>query len=606
MSKFNSNNEFDSLEAFFSDKLKDASMQPSDKAWQQIEASLNKNKKRKRRFIWIFFSGFFLLGIASYFTFFDNSNSNTSSSSNLKKNVAGNQVTATSMPAKNGNVNKEGIDKSVNAVKNVPIEEKSRLVKIQIGAFKKQKDTHVFSNLHLDVKSERLANGITRYYAEVPENEVQKNLEQIQQAGFTDAFIKNNNDLPVTNHNTYSQQQNKTAAIAAKNKSDAITTPKEPVSSMIRLDKTQTHTASAKQNEMYQSNKVVAGINKTESATLTKKEPVSQTKTNTEISSESDKNKQDSVSDSGIVAKTDSKTSTTTSKEPVTPIAAKDSATNSVVQKDSVKNEMASTKKDSVVAKPDSVKPAAPVVKVDSSNKSVILNRWALILTGGPNFIQKNIQSNLFATPIENQPNTYNATLKAEFKPFKRLAFSAGASYSYFIAQQDATLFYFDKRLTGDYLFYSSYGPMPVDKNTMLQDFSPLAPINIFHASYSYSSRINTLLVPVQAKFYYLNSKRINLFADVGISGMMVLSQQTNLYIIKEHIINQVSYNRITTNRFNALLMFGLGGDVRIYKNLYFTADGGFRYGLTNLSNTTGTTSKPAYFSANGGLKIKF
>src|ERR1700752_2446609 len=112
MSKFNSDNEFDSLEAFFSDRLKDASMQPSDKAWQQIEVSLNKNKKRKRRFIWIFFSGLFLIGIASYFILFDNSTLNPSSSSNVKKTVATNQVTATSGPTKNNTVSEEAIDKT--------------------------------------------------------------------------------------------------------------------------------------------------------------------------------------------------------------------------------------------------------------------------------------------------------------------------------------------------------------------------------------------------------------------------------------------------------------------------------------------------------------
>jgi hypothetical protein len=228
-----------------------------------------------------------------------------------------------------------------------------------------------------------------------------------------------------------------------------------------------------------------------------------------------------------------------------------------------------------------------------------------LLLTGGPNFFIKNTQSNLFAAPGEKQPSTYNATLKVEFKPFKRLAFTAGISYSYFIAQQDATAFSFNKNLTSDYIFYSSYGPMAVDKNTMLQGFSTLAPVTMFHANYSYTSRINTLLVPVQAKYYYMNSKRINLFADIGVSGMMVLSQQTNLSVIKENLTNNISYNQITTTKFNGLLMLGLGGDVRLYKQLYFTIDGGFRYGITNLSNTSGIKTSPAYFSANVGIKIK-
>ena len=87
---------------------------------------------------------------------------------------------------------------------------------------------------------------------------------------------------------------------------------------------------------------------------------------------------------------------------------------------------------------------------------------------------------------------------------------------------------------------------------------------------------------------------------------MFVVSQQTNLSVIKENLTNNVSFNQISTSKFNALLMFGLGGDVKLYKNLYFTVDGGFRYGAINLSNTPGTKYYPTYFSASGGLKIKF
>jgi hypothetical protein len=77
------------------------------------------------------------------------------------------------------------------------------------------------------------------------------------------------------------------------------------------------------------------------------------------------------------------------------------------------------------------------------------------------------------------------------------------------------------------------------------------------------------------------------------------------LSVIKENLTNNVSYNQITTTKFNGLLMLGLGGDVRLYKQLYFTIDGGFRYGLTNLSNTSGIRTSPTYFSTDAGIKIK-
>ncbi|HXD91671.1 MAG TPA: outer membrane beta-barrel protein, partial [Bacteroidia bacterium] len=131
------------------------------------------------------------------------------------------------------------------------------------------------------------------------------------------------------------------------------------------------------------------------------------------------------------------------------------------------------------------------------------------------------------------------------------------------------------------------------------------SPVTYFHANYSYTSNINTLQVPIEAKIYFVNGKRLNLYTALGASGMFVISEQTNLSIIKENNTNNLSYNQVNTSKFNALLMFGLGGDVRLYKKLYFTVDGGFRYGAMNLSNTTGITTNPTYFSVNGGLKIK-
>ncbi len=276
--------------------------------------------------------------------------------------------------------------------------------------------------------------------------------------------------------------------------------------------------------------------------------------------------------------------------------------TTDVSAKDSAQTIVATTKKDSVIAKTDSVK---PLVKTDSSIKEPILNRWALLLTGGPNFFLKNTQNSLFDNSGEKQPITYNTSFKVEYRLLKKIAISAGLNYSYFTAQQDATLFYFPKNLTGDFIFYSSYGPMAVDKNTMLQGYSPLAPITMFHANYSYTSKINTLQIPIEAKWYYVNGKKINLYAALGASALYVLSEQTKLSVIKEHFNNDLSYNQINTSKFNALLMLGLGGDIKLYKKLYFTIDGGFRYGTANLSNTTGINTNLTYFSANGGLKIK-
>jgi hypothetical protein len=53
-------------------------------------------------------------------------------------------------------------------------------------------------------------------------------------------------------------------------------------------------------------------------------------------------------------------------------------------------------------------------------------------------------------------------------------------------------------------------------------------------------------------------------------------------------------------------LIFSLGCDVKVGKKLYLTFMPSYRYGLTNLSTTGGTTFTPAYFSGNAGLKFKF
>jgi hypothetical protein len=599
MGKPISNNEFDNLDAFFSNKLKDASMPPPEKIWQQIEDSLNKDRKRKRGFLWIFFSGLFLIGttIATYFILFDVKESATSSIAEVKSTSAAAKPTVTNTTTSNNTKNnKESIKQAANVqpINNTESnlkEEKSKMIKIQIGAFRKQKDKTAFNKINLDIKSESIQNGIIRYYAEVSESDVQQALEQIKQAGFRDAFIKEENSNVSTN------------LIASKNNP---TISSEPVSSL-KPNKQKTGITIAKQNQSKNNNTIVTTdkVN----AGQANKEPVTSSNEANGANDLTTTNQisQNQVSDSGIIRNNtlnpvETNTIAETSSRGNENVVLKDST-----QKDTVLKVVASTKNDSLIIKPDSVKKSTPIANADSSNKVPILNRWALILTGGPNFFIKNTKSNLFTTSGEKQPYTYNATLKIEFKPFKRIAFTAGVSYSYFIAQQDATLFYFNRYLTSDYTFYSSFGPMAVDKNTMLQGFSPLAPttITMFRANYSYTSKINTLLIPVQAKYYYLNTKRINLFADIGISGMMVLSQQTNLSVIKEGVTNNLSYNQITTTKLNGLLMLGLGGDVRLYKQLYFTIDGSFRYNFNNLSSTSGIKNNPTYFSTNAGIKIK-
>jgi hypothetical protein len=586
MSKRASNNEFDSLDEFFSDKLKDASMQPPERIWEQIEGSL-KDDKRKRRFFWLFFCGLIFIGssLSCYFFLFDSKHENNVKTAQIKNTSTNTKTKKTDIITYKETTKQITETQNTSTEENSLKEKKIDLVKIQLGAFKRQIDLSVFAKTGLDVKSETNDNGITKYYAEVAENQVQKALQQIKQNGFADAFIKRNTNTLLTtkdnqteNKPSVSQPKSKPILALAQNmvyESKEPSLPQPTNSNKVTIADSKLQTTQQNNNAKYPVNEGSVTTNTTPQQ--------NQTKDNNTIKND--------------VANTITTNSVANSPSQNPDIAVKDS-----LQKDTNQTIVATNKKDSVIAKTDSIK---PLVKTDSSIKEPILNRWALLLTGGPNFFLKNTQNSLFDNSGEKQPITYNTSFKVEYRLLKKIAISAGLNYSYFTAQQDATLFYFPKNLTSDFIFYSSYGPMAVDKNTMLQGYSPLAPITMFHANYSYTSKINTLQIPIEAKWYYVNGKKINLYAALGVSAMFVLSEQTKLSIIKEHFNNDLSYNQINTSKFNALLMLGLGGDIKLYKQLYFTIDGGFRYGAANLSNTSGIKTNPTYFSANGGLKIK-
>ncbi len=574
MSKLISNNEFDSLGEFFSDKLKGSSMQPSDKVWQQIEDALNEDKKRKRGFFWLFFSGLLFMGasISTYFLFFYQNTNNIKSADFKNASIVSENKITKKTTAKKENTQPLEIEKIVTET------EKTNTIKIQLGAFKKQIDVSVFNKTGLEIKSETNEKGVTKYYAEVVENEVKQALQQIKEAGFSDAFIKRN-ILLAGNTN---QVKNTTIENIQKDKGNFVA---ENISkSDKKINALSPSNPQAKEKNIHKiiesnnvSNILIYENNKSNVKNISEKSVIEEAIPNKNTVENSGST--ETISTLSSIIKTDS------------------------IPKDTAVNIVAVAKKDSLVANQDSAK--APV-KLDSLAKEPLGNRWSLLALGGTNFFLKNTQSSLFTTANETQPITYNASLKVEYKLLKKLSVSAGISYNYFIAKQDATLFYFNKNLNGDFIFYSSYGPMAVDKNTMLQGFSPLAPVTMFQAKYSYTSKISTLAIPIEAKFYYLNNKKINLYAALGGSGMFVLSQQTNLSVIKEHITNNVSFNQITTTKANALLMLGFGGDIKLYKKLYFTIDGGFRYGVINQSNTIGTKTYPTYFSVSGGFKIKF
>ncbi|MEO8761624.1 MAG: outer membrane beta-barrel protein [Bacteroidia bacterium] len=576
MSKPISNNELDSFEEFFSDTLKDSSMLPSDKVWQQIEHSLNKDGRKKRGFFWLIFCGLIFMGasISIYFFMLNKEETRAPKTAVAKEMIFEKTKKESLVPAEASNniTEKEAVN-----------EEKINTIKIQLGAFKNQIDKTVFDKTGLNIKSVVDNNSITHYYVEVSESQTQQVLQQIKQNGFAGAFIKRN--LLVAKNNKQlkeaSHQENEPNLIA-KNEVTFI---------------------SKKANYFQNNNNNVPAINSNKANSNLPKEKLAftpnQNKLN-DLKNDLPQPKEGNTIKNSINNLSAGVTENTVVKDQIAVIVPKDSSQKGVIEN------IAMVKKDSVSLKTDSVTTNNPIAKKDSVNELPLLNRWSLAITGGPNIFLKNIHNSLFDNSGEKQPITYHTNLKIEYRLFKKISVSLGVNYSYFIAKQDATLFYFNKNLTSDFIFYSSFGPMAVDKNTMLQGFSPMAPVTMFQANYSYTSKINTLVIPIEAKFYYLNRKKINLYTSLGVSGMFVLSEKTNLSIIKEHVTNNVSFNQITTTKANALLMLGLGGDVKLFKQLYFTVDAGFRYSVNNLSNTAGIKTIPTYFSINGGLKIKF
>ncbi len=142
--------------------------------------------------------------------------------------------------------------------------------------------------------------------------------------------------------------------------------------------------------------------------------------------------------------------------------------------------------------------------------------------------------------------------------------------------------------------------------STLLQEFFIAALIDTFHAKYSYTSTVQTLNIPLEVNFHFLNKSRFNLYVGLGANSSFVLAQQTHLTIIKENSTNDVSYSNVGVNKFNAMLMMSLGCDIRLAKHWYITLLPSYKYGITNMSAVSGTNYKPVFLSVNAGVKFKF
>ncbi|MBS1635090.1 MAG: outer membrane beta-barrel protein [Bacteroidetes bacterium] len=611
--------EQDGLEVFFSKYLKDASMEPSAGSWEMIDQALKagEKEKRRKRFLWIFFSGagaLLLLGTwlflsygSSVSSFFAPSKQSAAASSaspaKVEKNMpAADHGTAetkekSAAPGAHPDTTPSQ-ESSVSSPAEVAVSEET-VTHVQLGAFKHAPKPGMFSKLPFAVLTETGADGLTRYYARIENPE--KDLDLIRRSGFKDAFIKqgpvdavayhepmtNSHETGTMTHSAKAEKQpvvrSATSSALTQNqtKSEPNTTPsKSTIPSHGVATPSQTNTAIAVTQTKYTpvttpENTVTSVASGTQSAG-----PLSQGQNNTGDAGTTQQ--QAAGQTTGAVTTT----TVTAAEHTEAAVAASDSTKKEPDKKDSTLSKASSPHKDSSITLPYA--------------------RWAVSLTGGPNVFFNSPSSTGFSIKNEYHPQTYNAHLDLEYRFMPGLSGGIGVSYQEYSTRQDETYFRFSKYISSDYMVQTSGGPLPIDKDVLLQGFYMAAPIDTFFAYYTYAYTQRMVNVPLHLNWYFINKSHIQAYAGIGVNASYMIAQQNRVTLIKEHDRRDLNYNHINGNRFNALLLLSLGCDVRFTKRFYFTVAPGMRYGLTNTANTPGVLFKPFYISGNAGFKFRF
>lgn len=596
MSNFEEHKETDDLEVFFNKTLYESSMQPSEKSWENIEQSLNQEGKRKKRFLWFFLSGLILVvGTTSAWYILDNLNVNKSVIVNNVNKSTNNPINQKHpLPQETNVATHEQNTRITDAKENKSNPIISEETKIQIGAFSKKINLDIFKQIQLPIQSEITDNGITKYFVLSQNKTI--DLETIKGLGFTDAFVKENHSVEYKNiattiKNTTSPKQrpekSSTVSVSTrqnniastfiakkkelKNKAQVVNTDYAKNLNMVSSNPVAKHNEPETKPKSHSGNNITAIVNNS-------------TIENKEIVNENVNAKNNPSAENFAITATQFKDSVQV-KEP-----------DSNIKIDSIKT---ITKTDSVQA------PLKKEVEKDSI-KTGLKNRWAISLIGGPNVFLNQTKTTLFDSKTEIQPMTYSGELKVEYCFLKNLSASIGIGYQGNNIQKDSTRFKFSKYIVSDYIVNSSFGPMAIDKNTLLQGFFLAASIDTFYASYKYTSTIKSINIPLQINWCFLNQSKLQLYTGLGVNTSYIISQESHLTLKKENNATGFYYKNVDSNRLNAILLLSLSCDVRLTKRLYFTATPSYRYSLTNYSATPGIVFKPVYLSLMGGLKIKF
>jgi hypothetical protein len=636
MTERRSNNEFDSLESFFHGKLRDASFANEEGPWKQIEAELERmeKEKRKRRFFWFFFSGIALLGGLAALWFFvldekiqdkeTTKNSHAIVSSDTKQtHVASKQNSLSAntnsnsqnVPSQNTQADQTAMEAKKQSEEDLTTNSiaKSSSVnnftapnsRIQLAACRNKANPAIFKNLPFVVTEVEGKDGFTRYFAETEVND--EALQTVRSAGFAGAFVKK--DLDPSTQGTIvkeaSSQESNTTLYAASVSNQNKNEPAHP-QTVSRDKKTNENSSSSVENKP-SGVQNVASTNIVQNAdnTSSKEEPAPNSNaTNVNPASVNSISNATKTENPSNVTSENSNAVNSESRTGITDTLQNTVATQTTKTDTASPVAIAETRQDSVPRK-EEPKDSSKTTTADV-NPAPFSPEWAIMLLAGPNIFTSQAQSHLFPTSGESQPISLNTELKLQFRPIKLLSFSGGVNYTTYSAKQDRTSFRFNKLQTSDYIFYSAFGPMAAPMSTMLDGYSMLAPFDTFNCAYSQNSKLNMLNVPIEVNLHVLNKSRINVFMGVGANNSFALSQQSTLTLHKEHFDNNISYNKVTVSPFSLSLIFSLGCDVRIGKKLYLSFVPSYRYGVTNLSTTSGTTFSPAYFSGNAGLKFRF
>ena len=595
MSNFEEHKETDGLEVFFNKTLYESSMEPSAKSWENIEQRLNQEEKRKKRFLWFFLSGLILiLGTTSAWYVLNKLSANEPASvNNINKSINNSIHQKPQLPEETTVVTDDKKMLIAGAEENNSKPILSEETKIQIGAFSKKINLDIFKQIQLPIQSEITDNGITKYFVLSRNKAI--DLETIKGLGFTDAFVKENHSEEHKNNATVVEnviipkqhpEKSSTVSVSANQNNitaTSITKPKE-----LKTKEQDEDTGKAKNLNVVSSNPVV----KNNRLEIT---PNNNSENN--IAAIANKN---SIANKEVMNEnSNTKNNPNVEGFAVTAAHLKDSVL--------VKNLDSNSRIDNIntITKKDSVQTPPKKETAKDSIKTDLKNRWAIALIAGPNVFLNQAKTTLFDSKKENQTLTYSGELKVEYHFLKNLSASIGIGYQGNNIQKDSTRFKFSKYIASDYIVNSSFGPMAIDKNTLLQGFFIAAPIDTFFASYKYTSSVKSINIPLQINWCFLNQSRFQLYTSAGINTSYIISQESHLVLKKENNATDLYYKNVESNRLNAILLLSLSCDIRLTKRLYFTAAPGYRYSLTNYSRTAGITLKPSYLSLMGGLKIK-